>query len=633
MAPTKNNGASEINSKPGNNTVRNANGTLPVSPKSPAYIREQDIGQINGYILGQKVRDQLNTRDVKCVQKVKNLWRIYISNDVAKLQLTMQGLNLDGKIIKVYATNPHRTGALRAIAEGADDNIEMIRVIIKDLYTSVSEKDILHMLQDVYGVKVATPIRELFWRDPVTKKLSADLLSGDRECFVHPDQLEGKPLPRYAICGTWNCRIFHKDQFPKGNECFNCFQTDHISSNCKNPKACKVCKEPGHLPGSPSCLHYYGPKPLNFRAYGGKEDPLSNHYEYTFTYNHLPGKSVEHHWYYQKGMIHGQPKLAKLCMDAPTAAMARTLGHGIRCAPDWDNSDRAKELMRDIQESKFEEVIPFQESIHDAHINGQYLVEAVPKNGVSYWSSGLSKEATLHTNPHAWPGHNNMGQILNDLAVDRYGSFWVEKDHTDTDTDSERDTESTNSDNEMDYRDEQDGYATGLPRPNLGVPDNTATDSSNGMDKAIEDTEAKSKPKGEFDDASVEPNATENIVVSSDNSPKAISEQVAEMPQPTVEQGKSVTIAARNPLDLTKVLPKGDSKKFKKALKRQSRIKNKNSTPGRRKMSESPRSPSCRRSRSNSPSSPCKVHIKSNSKDEMQCVKPNKSVSADDNVS
>ena len=417
---------------PGNNNERNSNGTknLPLTPRSPAYIRESDIGQINGYILGQKVIEQIGSRDVKCVQKVKNLWRIYITNDVAKLSLTMQGLNLDGKVIKVYPTNPHRTGALRAIAEGADDNIEMVRLVIKDLYTSVSDKDIIHMLTDVYGVQVATPIRELFWRDPVTKKLSTEFTSGDRECFVHPDQLEGKPLPRYAMCGTWSCRIFHKDQFPKQSECYNCFQTDHISSNCKNPKACKVCKEPGHMPGSPECLHYHGPKPLPFKAYGGKKDPLSNHYEHEFTFKHVPGKSVEHHWYHQKGMIHGQTKLAQLCLDAPTAAIAKTLGQGIRCDPNWDNSERAKSLMREIQEAKFEEVVPFQESIHDAHINGTYLVEAVPKSGFSYWSSCLSHEATLHTNPEAWPGNNNMGQILNDLAIDHYGSFWNEKEET-----------------------------------------------------------------------------------------------------------------------------------------------------------------------------------------------------------
>ncbi len=239
--------------------------------------------------------------------------------------------------------------------------------------------------------------------------------------FCSPRSVGGQTLPRYAMCGTWSCRLFHKDQFPKSSECFNCFQTDHISANCKNPKACKVCKEPGHLPGSPQCLHYYGPQPLNFKAYGGKDDPLSNHYEHTFKYKHLPGKTVEHHWYFHKAMIHGQPNLAKLCMDAKTAAIAKTLGHGIRCDPNWDNTDRAKELMRDIQDAKFEEVVPFQESIHDAHINGKYLVEAVPKNGISFWSSGLGHEATLHTNPSAWPGYNNMGQILNKLAIDKYG--------------------------------------------------------------------------------------------------------------------------------------------------------------------------------------------------------------------
>ncbi len=157
-------------------------------------------------------------------------------------------------------------------------------------------------------------------------------------------------------------------------------------------------------------------------------------------------------------------------MDAKTAAIAKTLGHGIRCDPNWDNTDRAKELMRDIQDAKFEEVVPFQEAIHDAHINGKYLVEAVPKNGLSFWSSGLGHEATLHTNPSAWPGYNNMGQILNELAIDKYGSFWDKHSPRSTSSTSSsassHDSEMSDNDGELSFKDEQDGYNTGLPRRN-----------------------------------------------------------------------------------------------------------------------------------------------------------------------
>ncbi len=637
MAPTNNNNAS---AKPGNNSSKNGVGKLPVSPKSPAYIRESDIGQINGYTLGQKVMEQLGSRDVKCVQKVKNLWRIYITNDTAKLMLTMQGFNLDGKIIKVFPTNPHRTGALRAIAEGADDNIEMIRILIKDLYTSVSDKDILHMLEDVYGVKVATPIRELFWRDPVTKKLSAELLSGDRECFVHPDQLEGKPLPRYAMCGTWSCRLFHKDQFPKSTECFNCFQTDHISSNCKNPKACKVCKEPGHMPGSPECLHYHGPKPLPIKPYGGKKDPLSNHYEHEFKFRHIPGKSVEHHWYYHKAMIHGQTKLAQLCLGASTAAIAKTYGQGIRCAPDWDNSERAKQLMREIQEAKFEEVIPFQEAIHDAHINGTYLVEAVPKNGMSYWSSGLNHEATLHTEPEAWPGLNNMGQILNELAIDRYGSFW-EKDTPNKKIiglpKSGAESESELSDTDGEVTDSDSDGLSGQHDGLTNVDTNVEHDGLTNMDtndvpptldtstEAEVKDETKSEPPVVPDNVSPSTDATESIIVS----PKG---QVDGEPQPTVEQGEPDTMTVESRVS-KKILPAGASgKKFKKASGRQFRSKTKISTP-KGKTQGSPRSQSQRRARSESPSVACKVQIKSTEKDEVKCIKADKTNPADAKIS
>ncbi len=82
-----------------------------------------DIGNINGYVLGKKITENIGSGNCNCIQPVKGLWRIYITNEQAKAELVKKGLNVDGKNIRVYPTNPLRTGTLAAIADGSDENI------------------------------------------------------------------------------------------------------------------------------------------------------------------------------------------------------------------------------------------------------------------------------------------------------------------------------------------------------------------------------------------------------------------------------------------------------------------------------------------------------------------------------
>ncbi len=274
------------------------------------------------------------------------------------------------------------------------------------------------MLTTCYKVKLTTDISEIFYRNPKNKKLSTRMMSGDRVVWVHPDELKDHPLPRYAQCGTFKCRIFHRGQFPDQAECYNCFKTDHKSANCPNEKCCRVCKEPGHKPGSPSCMHYV-PK-QNLRAYGGYKDPLSNHYRAKFTFREVDAWTVENHWFYQKGMANGQPELALMCLEARTGADAKYIAKGIRCAKDWDTGVFAQNLMRDIQLARYEQVEATANAMHEAHRAGTYMVEAVPKNGHSIWSTTLDKEA-----PDYWPGENRMGQLLNNIVIEKLGPFWI----------------------------------------------------------------------------------------------------------------------------------------------------------------------------------------------------------------
>ena len=94
----------------------------------------------------------------------------------------------------------------------------------------------------------------------------------------------------------------------------------------------------------------------NTRAFGGSEDPLSNHFPCDFTHNHIKGKSTEHVWMHQKALKNGQSELAHMCLDAETAKDAKYLSEGIRCTPDWDRHELSYNLMKDINRSKYQQV-------------------------------------------------------------------------------------------------------------------------------------------------------------------------------------------------------------------------------------------------------------------------------------
>ncbi len=168
----------------------------------------------------------------------------------------------------------------------------MVKVTVKDLYKSVSMGSVHHMLTKVYKLDVDfNDIKIGNCRDDQGNL--SELINYDRYIYIHPDQLN-------AQCGTFKCRIYHKGQFGPSRKCFRCFREDHVSKNCTNPKACRVCLQFGHIPGSPDCRFYT--TNTNTRPYGGAEDPLSNHYEGEFIHNHIKMKTVENGWFHQKAL-------------------------------------------------------------------------------------------------------------------------------------------------------------------------------------------------------------------------------------------------------------------------------------------------------------------------------------------
>ncbi len=394
-------------------------------PRTPAFIKAEDIDKhISGYDLCKIITGQLGNQ-LDTLQPVKNLWRVYMKNDQAKIDLVTQGLGVMGKSVKVYHSNPY----IYKHMDDRGEQVRLIKVLIKDLYLSVANSEVEFMLIDKFGLKLASEVKFACYRDDQTDLTGWG--NGDRYVLVHPSELT-VPLPREASTTSFKCRIFHYGQMKGKRECYNCFSTEHYGRGCKRPKCCRICKSPGHEPGDRNCP-YWVEKIEGILPFGGYKDPFSNHYPCTFYWNGIKLKSSEHGFLYKKAMLNGQRDLALEILKARHATAAKDLSKQIRCMPDWDNSKIALNIMKEINFEKYEQVQVCQDALHKAFLENLELVEAVPSNDV-FWSSSLSKEQVVHVRRDRWPGANRMGGILNELMEDKWGEAMPEHSLNDIDS-------------------------------------------------------------------------------------------------------------------------------------------------------------------------------------------------------
>ncbi len=385
---------------------------------TPAFIMTSDTGNLSGLKIGRLVQKQVGNC-VDMVQQVRNLWRVYLTNNIAKVALISEGLSYNGRKIKVVGQNPYATG----LYNSGFDNVDMVRIWIRDLPKSVSNEQIHHMFTNILKVELASEIKDGYYREGGDFVALTSLKNGDKYVFVHPDELK-LPLPRNTQCGTFKCRLFYRGQFEK--ECYNCYEKGHVAKTCPNPSVCRVCKEIGHEEGSNDCKH--AKVNHNLRPIGGDKDPLSNHFQCDLVHNHVEAKTSENHWFLNKGMKNGQKDLALMCLRAPNGKAAKYLSKSIRCEKNWDDSELAYGIMKDIVRAKINTVEIVKEEVHKAYLDGLTFVEAVPNKSDLVWGSSLSKEATLNTDPKFWPGKNLLGQIYQELAEELFGEpKWEEE--------------------------------------------------------------------------------------------------------------------------------------------------------------------------------------------------------------
>ena len=123
---------------------------------------------------------------------------------------------------------------------------------------------------------------------------------------------------------------------------------------------------------------------------------------------------------YEKGKMNGQFDIGLRCLNANTGGKAKGISKEIRCDHVWD-VDIGREVLKNINRDKFTQVKEAREKLRYAWENNLTLVEAIGDPKEKFWSSGLDKEETKFTKEEHWPGDNNMGHILMELATEFWG--------------------------------------------------------------------------------------------------------------------------------------------------------------------------------------------------------------------
>ncbi|KAK3082645.1 hypothetical protein FSP39_001246 [Pinctada imbricata] len=370
----------------------------------PVYLRNRDVQNdkrkfVTDYAIAMAVGNVID--DVKCVQRDRDLWRIYVGTRASRNVLYTNGFDLESRHIDVFDTNPFSAGT-----EKPDERI--VRVLVKGIPLSVDDDCIKNMLVKM-GAKLTSDIKYEKIRNPTTRKMT-EILNGNRFVYMEP-LAEGSFLPRTSYCAGLKCTIYHDGQ-PKNERkkiCTNCWANDHLKFQCEYEKCCRICKEVGHNPGSNKCTHY-DPNQKDVIAFCGNEDVLSNFYPSEMKIFGQTFKTPEHAFQHTKAMRCGDLHRADQIMKAETALDAKRIGNQIMMSDQW--FETRDDVMRNILDAKVAQCKQFCEALLKSNKNTTFVEAAYD----DYWGSGLNKLGTLHTSSGHWPGKNELGRIYTEIA-------------------------------------------------------------------------------------------------------------------------------------------------------------------------------------------------------------------------
>lgn len=336
------------------------------------------------------MEEVVDTSNIIGCQKIKNTWKLFLKNEITKLTIMQNGLNIRNQKVDVFC----ETGQ----SKRAD---KPVKVTIKDIPISVKNESIEKCLKDL-GVTLKSLIKFARLRD--TEGQLTPYINGDRFVYVEPTILD-RPIPRFILIGSFVARIFHTNQKTEAS-CNKCLSLEHPTWQCTGKLSCVVCKTPGHLPGSIECQFYIDDN--NAYTFGGRKDPLrfSNFDNCKFVFRDTDYSSREQAFQHQRSLASGQHDLANQILNTKTGLEAKQLSKCIIDKNPWSTENF--DLMTEICLCCAEQSETYRSNI--VKTENRLLVESISKQYV--WSSGLTHEQTKHTRADKFPGKNQMGIIL-----------------------------------------------------------------------------------------------------------------------------------------------------------------------------------------------------------------------------
>ena len=121
-------------------------------------IKCSDAGEVTHMQICNAVTRIILQGKLDGVQRIGNLWRVYLSEKTARIELFMlQRLNLEGNPVMFYDQNPYVVGLGSAGIAGHKLPQQKDKLTIKNVPLSVSNTEIENMLKE-NGVKFSSSL-------------------------------------------------------------------------------------------------------------------------------------------------------------------------------------------------------------------------------------------------------------------------------------------------------------------------------------------------------------------------------------------------------------------------------------------------------------------------------------------
>ena len=367
----------------------------------PVFVRHSDLGmdakqQVKEYVLCKELYKVINRDDLEGVQRVRGLWRLYVTTPEARVKLLTEGFSFNGIAVRPQDQNPFRPIQL-------DDNTDVIpkttKITISNLPLSIANDEIEKMLKGL-ECELQTKVEYEYVRDYVGNLTS--IKNGNRSVLVASEHIQDHPLPRNVHCGNWRCTIYYFKQPKPIVKCYNCGKTGHTQNRCRGERVCKACGNTGHLEGTSQCNLY---KPNDAYLFGGQDDMLSNFYPCPVIWNELSFASAEHAYTYEKAMKNNRKDIAVQMTRSKDPMEAKIESRKMITAEKW--KEERIEIMKEVVAAKLKANREIADEL--VRTGDRLLAEAV--TGQDFWGSGLSKRVTQNTDTEMWPGQNILGEI------------------------------------------------------------------------------------------------------------------------------------------------------------------------------------------------------------------------------